>query len=72
MWLVFWLGYVLKCSGNENVSLIEGVLGNIWLVRCVLVGESFVVDLMIYVIEEMGYFFDFLLDLYVEENVNQI
>ncbi len=66
---VFWLGHVSKREGNENVSSIEGLLGNTWLARRVLVGESFAVDLMTHAIEEMGYLADFLPDLYTEENL---
>lgn len=64
---VFWLGHVAKRDGNETVSSVEGVLGNTWLARRILVDEKLATDLMTHAIEEMGYLSDFLPELYGEE-----
>lgn len=64
---VFWLGHVAKRDGNETVASVEGVLGNTWLARHLLVDEKLAVDLMTHAIQEMGYLADFLPELYTEE-----
>lgn len=63
---VFWLGHVAKREGNEQVSSIEGLLGNSWLARRLLVNETLAVDLMTHAIQEMGYLSDFLPELYLD------
>ena len=68
---VFWLGHVAKREGNGQVSSIEGLLGNTWLARRILVDETLAVDLMTHAIQEMGYLSDFLPHLYLE-NADQI
>jgi len=64
---VFWMGHVAKRDGNDTVFSIEGLLGNTWLVRNILLNEKFAIDLMTHAIEEMGILADFLPDLYRSE-----
>lgn len=61
---VFWLGHVAKREGNKTVSSVEGLVGNSWLARHILLNEKFATDLMRHAIEEMGILADFLPELY--------
>lgn len=63
----FWLGHVSKREGNEQVSSIEGALGNTALVRFLLINSQLATDLMTHAIEEMGNLGDFLPELYAKE-----
>jgi len=64
---VFWMGHVAKREGNDTVASIEGIVGNTWLARRILLDEQFAVDLMTHAIEEMGYLSDFLPELYAAQ-----
>ncbi|MEP2990566.1 MAG: hypothetical protein ABJN65_08600 [Parasphingorhabdus sp.] len=64
---VFWMGHIAKRNGNDTVTSVEGVLGNTWLARRILVDEKLATDLMSHAIQEMGYLSDFLPQLYSEE-----
>lgn len=66
---VFWLGHVAKRDGNDTVWSVEGMLGNTWLARRVLLDEGLAVDLMTHAIQEMGNLSDFLPELYGQETV---
>ena len=66
---VFWMGHISKRDGNDTVPSIEGVLGNTWLARQILISEKTAVDLMTHAIEEMGYLADFLPELYDAETL---
>lgn len=64
---VFWLGHVSKRDGNDVVFSMEGLLGNTWLARKLLIKKQFANDLMTHAIEEMGILSDFLPELYEAE-----
>lgn len=63
----FWMGYVAKRDGNDEVASIEGLFGNTNIARRVLVNEADAVALMQHAIEEMGILADFLPALYAQE-----
>lgn len=64
---VFWLGHIAKREGNAQVSSIEGLLGNTWMARSIMLDEAFANNLKTHAIEEMGYLADFLPELYAAE-----
>ena len=64
---VFWMGHVSKREGNENVASIEGLVGNTWLARSILLDEAFAQNLLTHAVEEMGILADFLPELYAQE-----
>lgn len=67
---VFWLGHISARDGNENVFSVQGLIGNSWLARQLLVDDQLAVDLMTHAIQEMGNLGDFLPDLYAAENTD--
>lgn len=50
---VFWMGHIARRNGNDTVTSVEGVLGNTWLARRILVDEKLATDLMSHAIQEM-------------------
>jgi hypothetical protein len=63
----FWMGYVAKRDGNDEVTSIEGLFGNTNIARRALVSKVDTVALMQHAIEEMGILADFLPALYAQE-----
>jgi hypothetical protein len=68
---VFWMGHVSKraevSGSNERVWSPEGMAGNTWLARNLLIDEEMATNLMTHAIEEMGILADFLPELYAQE-----
>jgi hypothetical protein len=64
---IFWIGHVSKREGNGIVPSVEGLLGNTFLARLILIDRQFAEDLMTHAIEEMGYLSDFLPELYAQQ-----
>ena len=68
---MFWMGHVSKRAqlngSNERVWSPEGLAGNTWLARTILIDEEMATNLMTHAIEEMGILADFLPELYAAE-----
>ncbi|GMG85750.1 DAPG hydrolase family protein [Biformimicrobium ophioploci] len=67
---IFWLGHIAKRDGNNEVTSLEGVLGNTALTRLLVARPKMAQDLMVHAIEEMGYLSDFLPSLYRKETLD--
>jgi len=65
---VFWIGHVAKRDGNDEVFSLEGLAGNTWAARRVLLDEHFANNLLTHAIEEMGILAEFLPELYAAQN----
>ena len=73
---VFWMGHVSKraevSGSNEIVWSPEGMAGNTWLARRVLINEEMATNLMTHAIEEMGILADLLPELYAQETAEPV
>ena len=66
----FWLGHVAKRSGNETNSSLEGLIGNSYLARSLLLNEQLAQDLHTHATEEMSILSGLLPRLYAAREAN--
>jgi len=66
----FWMGHISSREGNQEVSSLLGLLGNMNLVRRFTVDEASAEGLLKHAIEEMGYLSDLLPPLYAQEQTS--
>jgi hypothetical protein len=66
----FWLGHVAKRKGNKTISSLEGLIGNTFIMRLLVLNKQGAIGLKRHAEEEMKYLAALLPPLYGSQDID--